>query len=298
MSKLAQLLTDFRASLNDKRATGLVSTGVPGVTFFWDEDHIERAPLIYNTGLVIIGQGWKIGYLGGRRFDYGAKTCLVVGVPAPFECEAHGSLEEPLLGIRVDIDLPQLHRLVAKLLASKRLADHGPRLGVEGVSLEGPLRSTVERLLESLRDPMDAEVLGPAALDEIIYRVLLSDAGSVLYSLTQHHTAYANIARALDRMHADYREQLTVEDLAAESAMSTSSFHRAFKSVTGESPLQYLKKIRLLKAKGLLVFKGARVDEAAYDVGYTSPSQFSREFKRYFKVPPSEASTLPYSAAI
>jgi AraC-like DNA-binding protein len=80
--------------------------------------------------------------------------------------------------------------------------------------------------------------------------------------------------------------------------MGVSSFHRAFKEVTGDSPVQYLKKIRLLKAKGLLVLEGRRVDEAAYEVGYASPSQFSREFKRYFQVPPSEAHTLPYADAV
>ena len=98
-------------------------------------------------------------------------------------------------------------------------------------------------------------------------------------------------------MHRDYRESLNVEELARESGMSASSFHRAFKAVTGESPLQYLKKTRLLKAKAALVFEGMRVEEAAYEVGYASPSQFSREFKRYFQVPPSEAQSLPYSDA-
>jgi AraC-like DNA-binding protein len=119
----------------------------------------------------------------------------------------------------------------------------------------------------------------------------------VLHSLTRHHTPYAGVARALERMHRDYQEPLTVEELARESAMGVSSFHRAFKQTTSESPLQYLKKLRLLKAKGLLVFDKKRVDEAAYQVGYASPSQFSREFKRYFQVPPSDAQTLPYSDA-
>ena len=77
--------------------------------------------------------------------------------------------------------------------------------------------------------------------------------------------------------------------------MGVSSFHRAFKQVTGETPLQYLKKVRLLKAKGLLILEGKRVDETAFEVGYASPSQFSREFKRYFHLPPSAAQTLPYS---
>ena len=144
-------------------------------------------------------------------------------------------------------------------------------------------------------DPMDGKVLGGAVVNEIVYRVLRSEQGRVLYSLTQHHTPYAAVARALDRIHSDYREALSVEHLAEENAMSVSAFHRAFKRVTGDSPLQYLKKIRLDKAKGLLVHEGLRVNAVAYEVGYESASQFSREFKRYFRVPPSEAHTLAYT---
>jgi AraC-like DNA-binding protein len=120
----------------------------------------------------------------------------------------------------------------------------------------------------------------------------------VLYNLTQHQTPYAAVARALERIHADYRDSMTVDDLAQENAMSVSSFHRAFKRVTGDFPLQYLKKIRLDKAKSLLVHDKMRVNNVAFAVGYESPSQFSREFKRYFKVPPSEAHTLAYTNAV
>ena len=159
------------------------------------------------------------------------------------------------------------------------------------------MREASTRLLTCLRDPLDSKVLGPAAVQEVVYRVMRSEKGRVLYNLTQHHTPYAAVARSLQRIHSDYREALTVEDLARENAMSVSSFHRTFKRVTGDSPLQYLKKIRLDKAKGLLVHENMRVNTVAYEVGYESPSQFSREFKRYFQVPPSEAKSLPYGQA-
>jgi AraC-like DNA-binding protein len=275
----------------------VIETGVPGVIFFWDENPIPRAPLLYNAGIVIVGQGQKVGYLGGRRFEYNADTCLVLGVPVPFECEVAASPDEPLLGIRIDIDLSALHNLVGRFqgrLEAGEQSNGGGHAGVEPVPMRGPLLDATRRLIECLGDPMDRQVVGPAAVDEIVYRVLRSEHGHLLYALTQHHTPYASIAKALDRMHRDYRETLPVEELAKESAMSVSSFHRTFKRVSGDSPLQYLKKLRLLKAKGLLVHSGLRVEEAATDVGYVSASQFSREFKRYFKVPPSEAESLPY----
>ncbi|MEZ4249618.1 MAG: AraC family transcriptional regulator [Polyangiales bacterium] len=294
MSTLAPLLRELRASLHDDRTSGVTETGVPGVSFFWIDHALPRSPLLYDTGLVIVGQGRKIGYLGGRQFRYDAESCLVLGVPVPFECEVQVD-DEPLLGIRVDLDPARIHALVAKFAA--QLGFEGAettRSGVEPVAMRGALLDATRRLLESLRDPMDSQAVGPAAVDEIVYRVLRSEHGRVLYDLTQHRTHYASVARALERMHRDYRKALTIDELAHESAMSASSFHRAFKAVTGESPLQYLKKTRLLKAKAALLFEGLGVEEAAYEVGYASASQFSREFKRYFRVPPSEAHTLPY----
>lgn len=298
MPVLAPLLTAFRATIPSRDASGVCETGVPGVTFFWIDEPTPRSPLLYDTGLVILGQGRKVGYLGARKYEYDADTCLVLGVPVPFECASHGSPEEPLLGIRLNIDLGTLHSLVARFAgrlgidANAHVSIHS---GVEPLPMAGPLLDATKRLLLSLQDPMDRQVVGAAAVEEILYRVLRSEHGRVLYALTQHQTPYANVAGALERIHGDYQRSLSVEDLATESGMGVSSFHRAFKQVTGETPLQYLKKVRLLKAKGLLVFEGKRVDEAAYDVGYASPSQFSREFKRYFRVSPSDARSLPYS---
>ncbi len=300
MPALAPLLRALRGALDAAAPNGVRETGLDGVTFFWNEQPVPRAPLLYAPGLVMVGQGGKVGYLGGRRFEYGADTCLVLGVPVPFECEVFATPEAPLLGLRVDIEAPVLHGLVARLggrLAFGERAGAKAHFGVEPMPIEGPLLASTTRLIESLRDPLDRLVVGPAAVEEVVYRVLRGQHGRVLSALTRHQSAYAAIARALERMHRDYRESLSIAALAEESAMSVSGFHRAFKQVTGETPLQYLKKLRLLKAKARLVFDGMRVDEAAFSVGYASPSQFSREFKRYFDVPPSEADGLPYSDA-
>lgn len=297
---LAPLLHTFRTTRGGTTESGVLETGVPGVTFFWNEQPVPRAPLLYDAGVVIVAQGHKVGYLGERRFIYDADTCLVLGVPVPFECEVEASPQAPLLGIRIDIDITALHSLVACLRGRMPVEDGSggaTHAGVEPVPMDVPLLNASKRLIDSLGDPLDREVLGPAAVNEIIYRVLRSAQGHVLHALTQHHTPYASVARALTRIHKDYRLSLPIEELAKESAMSVSTFHRAFKQTTGESPLQYLKKIRLLKAKGLLVFEGARVEEAAFKVGYVSASQFSREFKSYFNVPPSLAQSLPYNDA-
>lgn len=301
MSTLAPLLTAFRATIPSTDPSGVAETGVPGVTFFWIDEDKPRSPLLYDTGIVIVGQGHKEGFLGGRQFRYDADSCLVLGVPVPFECASFGTPEEPLLGVRVDVDLGTLHSLVARFSGKLGFDPGGANSvhsAVEPLHMDGPLLAAVSRLLQSLTDPLDRAVVGPAAVEEIIYRILRSEHGRVLYALTRHQTPYANIAQSLELIHGDFATGLSVEDLAKEAAMAVSSFHRTFKEVTGETPLQYLKKVRLLKAKNLLVYEGKRVEEAAYEVGYASPSQFSREFKRYFSVPPSEAQSLPYSDAI
>ena len=301
MSTLAPLLTAFRKAIPSTDPSGVAETGVPGVTFFWIDEDKPRSPLLYDTGVVIVGQGRKEGFFGGRQFRYDADSCLVLGVPVPFECAAFATPEEPLLGVRLDVDLGLLHSLVARFSGKPGFDLRNGKdvhSGVEPLHMDGPLLAAVSRLLASLTDPMDRAVVGPAAVEEIVYRILRSEHGRVLYALTRHQTPYAHIATALERIHGDYAGGLSVEDLAREAGMGLSSFHRTFKEVTGESPLQYVKKVRLLKAKNLLVYEGKRVEEAAYGVGYQSPSQFSREFKRYFSVPPSEASTLPYSDAL
>lgn len=118
MPTLAPLLREFRDGLPTFKESGVAPTGVPGVTFFWIGKPVPRAPLIYSAGIVIVGQGHKIGYLGDRRFEYGADSCLVLGIPVPFECKSYATPEEPLLGIRIDIDLGAVHSLVARFAGS------------------------------------------------------------------------------------------------------------------------------------------------------------------------------------
>lgn len=277
---------------------GFVKTSVPGVRFFWATKAVERTPLLYSAGIVIIGQGHKIGYLGDRVFRYDENNYLILGVPLPIDCETHATPENPLLGIFIDIDVMLLHELVAIVAADlpnfEMDANAVPR-GVEPVELDDELRGATERLLHCLTSPLDSKILGRSHVREVLYRILLGRHGRSLYALTHHYGHYARIAKALNRIHQDYSAPLTMETLAEESQMSVSAFHRTFKQVTEDSPLQYLKKIRLNKAKRLIVHEGIQANVAASQVGYESASQFSREFKRYFNVVPSKAGKMGYA---
>jgi AraC-like DNA-binding protein len=160
--------------------------------------------------------------------------------------------------------------------------------GIFATPLHDDLCNAALRLLESLRTPAEARILGPQIVREITYRVLRGPQGDALRAVAARHTHFGQISKALHRMHADYSDSLDVETLARESGMSVSTFHHNFKSVTSSSPLQYLKAIRLHKARLLMVNEGLGAGVAAGRVGYESPSQFSREFKRFFGSSPAD----------
>ena len=284
-------------SLPDKE--GFIPTDLDRVKFFWATETIERSPLIYEAGIVIVGQGHKIGYLGDRMFHYDTDNYLVVSVSTPFECATYAKADEPLLGLFIDIDLSELHELVAVVSGESS----APRLdamqlptGIEPVALDRDMSSAVGRLAKCMCSSLECKVLGQSLIKEIIFRALLGKQGPALFALTQHNTNYTRIAKALSYMRLNYAEPLTVEMLSADIGMSVSVFHRCFKQITGSSPLQYLKQIRLNRAKSLIIHDGANVNIAATSVGYESPSQFSREFKRYFGVPPTKARDTGYQA--
>ena len=132
-----------------------------------------------------------------------------------------------------------------------------------------------------------SKVLGPLTSKEIHYRLLMAPFGGMLRSLIRYDSNASAIARALGHIRADIRSPIAVPDLARRVGMSTSSFHKHFKTITSTTPLQYQKDLRLLEAQRLLKTGGASVTAAAFDVGYESPSQFSREYARKFGVPPS-----------
>jgi AraC-like DNA-binding protein len=268
---------------------GTMETIIPGVYFHRATKSSARQPLIYNSGIIIVGQGHKIIHFPEHQIQYGAGDYLVLGVPVPLECEAFTDNDLPVMGIAIDINPAMLHKLVNQMMQHKPILTPLTQSGaVQSATLDLAMEQVTHRLLTVLNDPLEAEVFGDDIVKELVYRVLCGPQGNTLIGLAMHDGHYARIARTLSTLHSDYASPITVEHLAEEVNMSVSSFHRAFKQVTFESPLQYLKKVRLAKAKELITTSGSKANEAAFKVGYTSASQFSREFKRHFNKTPSE----------
>lgn len=289
MTELADLMQRYVEQHCLFDLEGAVKTAIPGVSFYRSEKGNARQPFVYQSGIIILGQGYKDIHIGSNSVQYGPNDYLVVGVPMPLECEARVESGKPLLGLSIDID----HSILLKQIDLLEQADFSPihqckvnPCGIQAVAMNPVMLNSCQRMMLALLDGLEAEVLGTSLLEEMIFRALTSCEGHVLFELAHHEGHYARVAKALSKVHREYDQPLTVQALAEEANMSISAFHQAFRGVTMESPLQYLKKVRLNKAKELIHIEGKRVNDAAHLVGYTSSSQFSREYKRHFNETP------------
>jgi len=286
VSKMDELLQSF-PEIDD----GPSESRLKGVLLFKETRHIPRRPIVYDPGVCIVVQGHKIGYLGGQKFRYDANHYLVTSVTMPFECETFASPEEPLRGLYINIDMGQLRDLIGRIDWQERIGNGGDRTLPRGIGpavMDKEMLDATTRLVKCLRSETESQILGPGLVREILYRVLCGTQAPVLYSLAMHSGTFSQVARVLKLMQSDYAENLDVEQLANAAHLSVSAFHRAFKEITSDSPMQYLKKIRLTRARDLMVQERMKAYMAADKVGYESPSQFSREFKRYFGQSPAE----------
>lgn len=289
MSEIARLM----AALAPK--SGTFATVIPGIRVFRADSYRSRRPMYYWQGIMIVGQGRKRLFIEDNVLEYNPQQPLVMTVPMPVECETFASADEPTLVMMVDIDAQQLSHVIHQLSQHHRLPvtqDMSRQPGVFLTQNSELLNCCIERLLCALQSPLEAAVLGEGIVQELLFRILLSENAAPLYALASAHSRLARIDKALQFMHRHYSDTVEVEHLAELVNMSSSAFHRCFREVTASSPIQYLKKLRLNRARELLL-QGARVKQAAAGVGYESAAQFSREFKRYFNQSPGNYARTP-----
>jgi AraC-like DNA-binding protein len=251
------------------------------VRFLRSNRPLSNTPVLYDPGIVILCQGRKRGYLGDDVYVYDAQHYLVVSVPVPFTMETEASAAEPMLAVYMRLDLQLASELMLQVDEVFGPSDAPPK-GMYASLMDDPLRASTLRFLEAMNDPGDAQILGPALVREIYYRILTGAQGGSMRAALQQQGHFGKVSRAIRRIHSSYEQRLDVESLAEEAGMSVPSFHVHFRNVTDSSPMQYLKATRLHQAR-LLMLRGAMpAATAAFSVGYESASQFSREFKRFF----------------
>ena len=270
-------------------STGSFATPSPvaGVRVLYTETPHPRTPVLYEPSIVIVAQGAKVGHVGDRTFRYDADNYLLLTVPLPFECQTIASRKEPFVGVSIDIDTAMLQELLIDL--EDEDFDRPASLecpGVNSAPFTEEVLCALERLVDAMDHPRDAKVLGRLIVKEIVYHVLCGDSGAALQALAHRHTHFAQVTKALQHIESNYAKPLNVEQLARLVNMSVSAFHHNFKAVTNTSPLQYVKSYKLHKARLIMLNEGVKAGVAATRVGYESPSQFSREFKRYFGATP------------
>ena len=267
---------------------GLAPSPVPGVHMFRADEPTECSPCIYEPCVVIVIQGSKRGYLGQHTFDYNASSYLTFSVPIPLEAEiTEASPEKPFLGIGIEIEPAVVSEIQLNIDPEALPPSEAPH-AISASPLDTKMRDAVGRLIQAFDEEAESLVLGPMIVREIFYRVLLGNQGGALRAAVHRQGSYHRISQVMRSIQADCAAPYSTTELAQEAGMSKTTFHENFKAITSATPLQYIKSIRLHQARSLMMNEGLSASAASYQVGYSSPSQFSREFKRMFGAPPSE----------
>ncbi|TWI60429.1 helix-turn-helix protein [Pseudoduganella lurida] len=281
---MQEQLTELRA-LAAHAENRRTETGIPRVAMVQGAIPEHQLAAVYEPMVNLILQGSKSMSIGGQTLHYDPATYFVMSVELPAAGIVRPASDgAPYLAVSLTID----PAIVATLLAD--LPDPAAQDDAAGFSVAAVTPELMDawvRMLRLMRRPADIAALAPVYEREILYRVLQGPQGGMLRQVATPDTAMARVGLAIRWMRQHFTEPLGVEQLADQAAMSVSAFHRHFKAVTALSPLQYLKRVRLLQARTLLVAHGRSVTAAAFDVGYESATQFSREYARAFGLPPA-----------
>jgi len=230
--------------------------------------------------------------LGDRVFDYTDMQALVVSVELPaFGRVTRASATAPYLGMTLEFDVGIMRDVMEQLdVPPKPTGEFG--LGLFVNDLSEPLIDCILRLVRMLATPKAIPVLYPSVMREIYFWLLTGANGAELCRLALPNSHTQRIADAIYILRGNFSRSIRIEELATAAHMSASSFHQHFRTLTSMTPLQYQKQLRLLEARRLMVAEAANVTEAAYQVGYESVSQFSREYARTFGMPPKRDTTV------
>ncbi|GAA4735630.1 AraC family transcriptional regulator [Nocardioides endophyticus] len=274
------------------RAEGDEVSGLPGVLVKKVTDPTEPTPSIAEPILAFSFQGSKRIALGERVYDQTAGTFMVVAVDLPITGHyADASRSEPYLGVALELRPAAIAELLVGEAAGLRGIHTPPPPGISIHRASPEIVEALARLLALADHPEDAPVLAPLVERELLWRVLSGPAGPTVRQIGLADSSLSYIGRAVRHLRSNAFEPIQVEELAALSGMAVSSFHKHFRAVTSMSPIQYQKRLRLQVARLRLFHDPTDIAAVGHSVGYTSASQFSREYRREFGVPPSADAT-------
>ena len=262
------------------------TTGIPGLSLHKRDEPTPPVSIMYEPRICVIAQGAKRVLLGDETYVYDPQHFLITSVDLPTVVQViNASRQKPYLGLVLRLD----QREMSQLMVDSNLPPPRPQQSSRGMAtgeVTLQLLTAFQRLIDLLDEPKDIPILAPIIEREISYRLLVSDQGARLRQIASAGSQSQQIARAIHWLKDNFTQPLRIDDLAAQVNMSTSTFHHHFRAVTAMSPLQYQKWLRLNEARRLLLAENQDATTAAFQVGYESPSQFSREYSRMFGAPP------------
>ena len=267
------------------RAGMLKVPGIDSLTLIRREEENNEGQSLLVPSLGFVVQGQKRTFIGGKEYAYGKYHCVAVGVDVPTSfCAVRATHAEPFLVVSLALDRFLLSELIAQMPAVESSDNSDSAFNVGLVDEE--VLGAVMRLVQLLEHPEQVPVLAPMLIREIHYRVLMTELGVSLRRFNAKTGASSQMSKAIAWLRENYRRPLSVPELADVVHMGVSTFHRHFKEVTNMTPLQFHKQLRLHEAKRLMIAEQLDATSACYAVGYESPSQFNREYKRQFGEPP------------
>jgi AraC-like DNA-binding protein len=259
---------------------------IEGLTILRSVHETRPSHLIFKPALCVVAQGAKWSMFGNRRIDYRPGQALIVNVEMPvFSRVAVANPSEPYLGVVIEFDLT-IMREVWEALDSPPKPTSKVGTAVLVTDFDWPLTDCVLRMIRLLGTPDAIPMLYPLIMREMCYWLLSGPHGGEVATVALANSHTQRIISAIHTVRDRFKESIGIEELAMIAQMSPSAFHRQFRALTSMTPLQYQKQLRLLEVRRLVLTDAANVETAAFQVGYESPSQFSREYSRMFGAPP------------
>lgn len=285
-SSVESTLNSLKSSIAHLTENGeLETTAVPGLSLFHRKEPTQLVTTLYEPSICLVIQGEKRVILGEDTYFYGPDKYLIVSVNLPATVQVlKASPKQPYLGLLLKLDRREISQLMidSSIPSTSSISMGQPKRGMATGKITLPLLTAFKRLVDLLNSPQDIPILSPLIQKEIIYRLLVGDQGIRLRQIVSTGSQSHNIAKVIDWIKANYNRPLTIDDLTKQAHMSHSTFHQHFRSLTAMSPLQYIKTLRLHEARRLMLAESFDAASASFEVGYDSPSQFSREYKRQF----------------
>ncbi len=270
---------------------GTYSCAIPGVKLLRASSPTMPMPVIYTPTLCLVAQGTKQANLGQTAYRYDPAKYLIASVELPIMgAVIEASASQPYLCLQLDIDMAELSELAIRYPAAER--QKSAPVGIMLNRTTPALLDAAIRLAALLDTPGDIEALAPLTVREMLYRLLTGPGGAMIRAMAQADSRLYQIARAIIWLRKHFRQPCHIEQAAEIAGMSRSTFHHHFKAITTLSPIEFRTQLRMQEARRLMVSDAMDAANAGFNVGYESPSQFSRDYARIFGMPPARHASL------